>query len=131
MIDEFHLAALGKSCDTSERLLPIQSSQECEMAQKFLQKNDPYFKESKFVVASGNGSDLPYGCISDKVSGNHYVYTNTDGNGQTVSADENLRSICAKRSDGNHKSIDFRHYISMFLYMIIIVILFVFHVIFE
>ena len=41
----------------------------------------------------GNGNDLPYGCISDKVTpGFHYMYWNP--NGVAKSADPNIRQIC-------------------------------------
>lgn len=50
-------------------------------------------KESNFITASGDGSDLPQGCISDKTSGNHYIYWN-DNNRTVLSGDPNLRLIC-------------------------------------
>ena len=41
----------------------------------------------------GDGTDLPYGCISDKVSsGSHYMYWNPKG--RAISADPNIRQIC-------------------------------------
>ena len=62
----------------------------------------------------GNGADLPYGCISDKVTpGFHYMYWNP--NGVAISADPNIRQICQGKdispsSEGNKTGfILFRH----------------------
>ena len=65
---------------------------------------------SKFVEASGNGYDLPYGCIAeleDHDYGNgygnlSYVYWNP--NGVAMSADGHIREVCynpATSFDGN------------------------------
>ena len=99
LIDGFQEANLGNSCDNKENLKQIQNSKRCEEAHKWLQRQLPSYEESKFIVASGNGSELPYGCISDMVSGAHYVYWNTDGD--VISADSRLRSICEKTAEGN------------------------------
>ena len=72
--------------------LTITSLEHCQYAQKWKQENEAEFKESKFINASGDGSDLPKGCISDKTSGNHYVYWNPEGN--KISGDEKIKLIC-------------------------------------
>ena len=42
---------------------------------------------------TGGGGDLPYGCISDRVtSGVHYIYWNQ--NGAAISRDPKIRQIC-------------------------------------
>ena len=44
----------------------------------------------------GDGGDLPYGCISDKVTpGFHYIYWNP--NGVAISGDPNIRQICQEQ----------------------------------
>ena len=58
-------------------------------------------KNSTYVHVIGSGVDLPFGCISDKVSNEHYVYWNP--NGSAISNDPNLRSICRK-SKGKNES---------------------------
>ena len=82
----------GKQCEG--QLKPILNSKNCNKAQVWLKKMNPSYKTSKFAIASGNGVDLPFGCISDKVSRNHYVYWNPKG--KAISADSNLRLICEK-----------------------------------
>ena len=52
---------------------------------------------SNFVDASGDGSDLPHGCISDKVSGTHYIYWN-DNNKKVISMDPKLALICHNKA---------------------------------
>ena len=99
LIDGFQEANLGNRCDNHENLKQIQTSERCEEAHKWLQRELPLYDGSKFIVASGNGSELPYGCISDMVSGIHYVYWNTDGD--VISADSKLRLICEKQDEGS------------------------------
>ena len=72
----------------------IKNQKECKMAYLKLNKTHRHFKNSKFVNASGNGNDLPFGCIWDNVSpGNEKrVYMNSDG--KTISKDPKLRAIC-------------------------------------
>ena len=74
----------------------IKTLQECKVAQLKLKKTHRLFKNSKFVNASGNGTELPFGCIWDNVSGGKekHVYMNLDGN--TISKDPKLRAICKK-----------------------------------
>ena len=97
-IDGFQEATIGNRCDKRENLQPVQTSERCEEAHEWLQRELSSYKRSKFIIAAGNGSDLPHGCISDMVSGNHYVYWNTDGD--VISADSNLRLICEKIPGG-------------------------------
>ena len=78
--------------------LPIGDPNECSIAQKYLKKKDSYFKDSTYVHARGDGVDLPFGCISDKVSQKHYVYWNPEGS--VISSDPKLKLIC-KDSKGN------------------------------
>ena len=82
----------GKICGETNNLVPIKSFEECNKTHEILKKIDPSFKVSTFVNASGNGSYLPSGCISDKVSGKHYVYWNPEG--ATISSDPKLKLIC-------------------------------------
>ena len=97
---DYGTAELGKRCGESKlgALLDIESPHECQTAQNTLQNYDEYFKDSTYVQVMGNGADLPFGCISDKVSNEHYVYWNPDGS--AISNDPNLRVICRK-SKGN------------------------------
>ena len=67
----------------------------------------------------GNGADLPYGCISDKVSsGSHYMYWNPKG--RAISADPNIRQICHEQDSlpssegGKIGFILFSHFIYFF-----------------
>ena len=68
---------------------------------------------SKFVEASGNGYDLPYGCIAELEDHDYgygygnlsYVYWNP--NGVSLSADGHIREVCynpATSFDGNPNS---------------------------
>ena len=98
IIDGFQEATSGNRCENREKLHQVQTLERCKEAHEWLQRELPSYKGSKFIDAAGNGSDLPYGCISDKVSDNHYVYWNTDGN--VISADSNLRLICEKLPGG-------------------------------
>ena len=97
------LENLGEHCKGN--LKPIKSSSHCKVAQEWLQKNDPALVKSKFITASGNGTDLPRGCVYDVVSRKHYVYWNPEG--KVLSADPKLRSICEKRKQGEYVSQDF------------------------
>ena len=74
----------------------IKTQKECKMAYLKLKKTHRLFKNSKFVNASGNGNDLPFGCIWDNVSPGKEkrVYMNSDG--KTISKDPKLRAICKK-----------------------------------
>ena len=100
---DYGAAELGKGCGDSkfDALIDIKSAQECQDAQNTLQKYEEYFKNSTYVHALGNGADLPFGCISDKVSYKHYVYWNPDGS--AISNDPNIRAIC-KKSKGKNLS---------------------------
>ena len=52
-----------------------------------------FFPGAVYTIASGNGFDLPYGCISDKTRpGYHYIYWNPSG--AAISDDPNIQSIC-------------------------------------
>ena len=95
---DYGTGEIGKLCDDSKlgALETIKSLPECKNAQKMLTKYDIYFKDSTFVPASGNGTDLPFGCISDKTSYQHYVYWNSEG--KAISNDPNLRQICKIKS---------------------------------
>ena len=92
-VDEFEIVETGKLCEGDFE--QIQSLDDCKEAQESLKKSNPYFMESKFVFAKGEGLDLPPGCISDRVTTNqHYVYYNPRG--RATSADPNVRPICRK-----------------------------------
>ena len=89
-IDLFQLAELKNLC--KEPLSSIHNWKECKTAQLWLQKSNPMFTSSRFVNASGDGTSLPLGCISDRVSDNHNIYWNPEGT--AISADTKLRLIC-------------------------------------
>ena len=95
---DYGIGELGKRCGESMlgALRAIQSLQECQKAQNMLQMQDECFKDSTFVHALGNGTDLPFGCISDKVSNKHYIYWNPEG--MAISQDPNIRTICIQRN---------------------------------
>lgn len=90
----YGIGELGKRCGESQlgAYSDIESLQECQQAQHMLQMYEEYFKDSTFVHALGNGTDLPFGCISDRVSNKHYVYWNPEGT--AISNDPNIRTIC-------------------------------------
>ena len=75
----------GKICGETNDLVPLKSWEECNKAQNILRETNRSFMASTFVNVSGNGIYLPSGCISDKVSGKHYVYWNPEGT--TISSD--------------------------------------------
>ena len=108
-IDPFQLAEVGKLCE--EPLISINNTEECKIAQLWLQKNNPKFQSSRFINASGDGSSLPFGCISDKVSNNHYIYWNPEG--MTISADPNLRLICKNNMASYVGKIDYYECLSL------------------
>ena len=60
---DYDIAELGKRCGESKlgALRGIESLQECQQAQNMLQMYEEYFKDSTFVHALGNGTDLPFG----------------------------------------------------------------------
>ena len=93
---------MGESECEMDGWTSIKTPKECEMAQLKLKKTHQLFKNSKFVNASGNGTDLPFGCIWDNVSGGKetHVYINLDGN--TISKDQKLRAICKKDKGQNY-----------------------------
>ena len=91
----FTITNEGKICGETNNLLPIESFEECNKAQQILRETNPSFQGSMFVNASGNGIYLPSGCISDKVSGKHYVYWNPEGT--TISSDPKLELICKNK----------------------------------
>ena len=95
---DYGTGEIGKLCDDSKLgvLDTIKSLPECKNAHKILKKYDIHFKDSTFVSATGNGTDLPFGCISDSISYKHYVYWNPEG--KAISNDPNLRQICKKKS---------------------------------
>merc|ERR1712224_505629 len=59
----FTLADVGASDCTMHGWTSIKNQKECKMAYLKLNKTHRLFKNSKFVNASGNGNDLPFGCI--------------------------------------------------------------------
>ena len=95
---DYGTGELGKLCDDSKlgALDTIKTLPECENAHTILKKYEIYFKDSTFVSTLGNGTDLPFGCISDNTSYQHYVYWNPEG--KVISNDPNLRQICKKKS---------------------------------
>ena len=67
---------------------PVKDKAECHIAAKLA---------NSVLLTSENitkgGGDLPYGCISDRVtSGIHYIYWNE--NGAVISGDTKLRQVC-------------------------------------
>ena len=101
---DFTITFEGKLCEDiknhGKQWWPIGDPNECKLAHDYLKKKYPnFFKDSTFVHASGDGVDLPFGCISDMVSQKHYVYWNPDG--KTISSDPKLSVIC-KDSKGNY-----------------------------
>ena len=89
---DYGTGEIGKLCDDSKQgaLEAIKSLPECKNAQKLLKKYEMYFKESIFVSALGNGTDMPFGCISDNTSYQHYVYWNSEG--KAISNDPQLKA---------------------------------------
>ena len=82
----YSLSAHGKEC-----VKPVNTSHECHEAVK-------YFPDAVFATSQGRGIDLPYGCISDRVTaGRHYVYWHPSG--KAISGDPNIRQICFEAND--------------------------------
>ena len=96
LIVKYYPSKNGRLCSENAG---IQSAQECKEAQRKLKKYNSHFKESMFAIATGNGYDLPFGCISDTVSQKHYVYWNAEGN--AISSDPRIKQIC-KHPNGKY-----------------------------
>ena len=91
---DYGIGELGKRCRESNRgtLRTIESLKECQKAHNRMRMYEEYFDDSTFVHPLGNGTDLPFGCISDRVSSKHYIYWNPEGT--AISHDPNIRTIC-------------------------------------
>ena len=50
------------------------------------------FATSVFINATGNGYDLPKGCVSDTLREKHYFYWNPEGT--TISLDPRIEQVC-------------------------------------
>ena len=51
-----------------------------------------------YAIAKGIGSDLPYGCIQDKIDKPKiYVYWNNGGSKETRSCDPNIKVVCSQQ----------------------------------
>ena len=83
----FKLSKAGESCT-----YPIFDGHVCKMV-----ADAKIFKGSSYVNMSGNGHDLPYGCILDNLPRHNandlpWLYWNPEG--VAISRDENIRQIC-------------------------------------
>ena len=86
-LDPYVLSEVGSKC-----INPVHNTQDCKHAAAFL-------PNATFVNESGDGFDLPYGCISDNVTPRkHLIFWNPAG--VAVSLDPNVRQVC-KESVGN------------------------------
>ena len=86
--DCFKLSNVGELCQD-----PITNETLCKMV-----SYDNVFEVSNYVNMSGDGHDLPYGCILDTSSyystnGSARIYWNPQGVG--IPRDKNIRQICA------------------------------------
>ena len=98
-LDRFYFISIDKYVEVNDKmcdgtLKPIENSEKCKAAAEWMKKRLP---ESNFVEASGDGSDLPHGCIFDKVSGTHHIYWN-DNNKTVISKDPDLKLICHNKA---------------------------------
>ena len=74
----------GKPC-----VHPVSTKADCK-------KVEAFFSDAVYVFLRQGGRDLPYGCISDKVTpGTHYLYWNPLG--VIKSVDPNLQQVCKTR----------------------------------
>ena len=83
----FKLSKVGKSC-----IYPISDGMVCKMVAEA-----KIFKGSTYVNLTGEGHDLPYGCILDTVprpgaNGLNWLFWNPGG--LVNSRDKNIRQIC-------------------------------------
>ena len=80
-LDPYVLSKIGSNCNN-----PVNNTNDCKEAATLT-------LNATFVNADGDGYDLPYGCVSDKVtSGQHRLYWNPKG--VAVSNDPNVRQVC-------------------------------------
>ena len=83
----FKLSKVGKSC-----IYPISDGMVCKMVAEA-----KIFKGSTYVNMTGEGHDMPYGCILDTLyrphaNGLNWLYWNPGG--VAISRDKNVRQIC-------------------------------------
>ena len=84
----FKLSNVGELCQD-----PITNETLCKIVSE-----DNVFEGSNYVNMTGDGHDLPYGCILDTLSyystnGSARIYWNPQGVG--IPRDKNIRQICA------------------------------------
>ena len=82
------------TCETLCRwCVTIKTWQECKDAQEKMKKVYTHdFATSVFINATGNGYDLPKGCVSDTLREKHYFYWNPEGT--TISLDPRIEQVC-------------------------------------
>jgi len=79
---KYSLSNDGEDCKD-----PIKTIQDCK------QSTESLLEHVIYVVAKGDGKQLPHGCVYDTVTpGKSYVYWNK--NGGVKSFDQNLKTIC-------------------------------------
>ena len=90
----FRLSTVGMNCQ-----YPVKNKEECQVAARLADRKG-------LTDASGNGTDLPFGCISDRMSSvTRHFYWNPKG--KTISADPRVRQVCREQdrpSEGDFKS---------------------------
>ena len=71
----------------------IRTWEECKDAQENLKQiYNGSFASSIFINATGQGGDLPKGCVSDTLGQKHYFYWNPEGG--AISHDPNIEQVC-------------------------------------
>ena len=78
---KYSLSNAGENCEN-----PIKTMRDCKISSELLE-------DAIYVVAKGDGKQLPHGCVMDKITpGKSYVYWNK--NGGVKSFDQHLQTIC-------------------------------------
>ena len=87
----FRLSNVGVNCQN-----PVKNKEECQVAARLANREG-------LSDAYGNGTDLPFGCVSDRMSlSTHHIYWNPKG--KFISADPKVRQVCRERGQGNFRS---------------------------
>ena len=68
---------------------PVKNREECQVAARL-------FDRKGLSEALGSGTDLPFGCIFDRISSDtHHIYWNPQG--RVISADPRIRQVCREQ----------------------------------
>ena len=87
----FRLSTIGMNCQN-----PVKNKEECQVAARLANREG-------LSDAYGNGTDLPFGCVSDRMSlSTHHIYWNPKG--KFISADPKIRQVCREQGQGNFRS---------------------------